>query len=222
MKQLPSHATIVIDVFRAFTTACYVLERSPANYILATKSDVISKLSLKYKNCLLIGKPEINATLIYDIPNSPTRTKEVEIKNKTILHRTEAGAKGILNSLKNQSSVVLAAGFVNAHATVNYIKLHGFSHITLLPMGHEATTPSMEDEVCAQYIQTLIENKSMPLELSLAAIKKGVGQYFFTNDQWQYPQEDLKHCLKLKRFNFAIQATLEDDYAFLTRFDINP
>jgi 2-phosphosulfolactate phosphatase len=222
MKQLPTHATIVIDVFRAFTTASYILERTPDHYILSTKSDVISRLSLIYPNTLLIGKPEINATLIYDIPNSPTRTKEREIKNKTILHRTEAGAKGVLDALKNQSSVVLAAGFVNAHATVEYIKLNKIQHISILPMGHEAATPSLEDDICAQYIQALIENTKMDLELCLSAIRESVGRYFFTDDQWQYPKEDLERCLKLNRFNFAIQAILQEEYAVLTRCDINP
>lgn len=37
--------TVVIDVFRAFTTASYVLARSPANYFLAAKQEVIIQLA---------------------------------------------------------------------------------------------------------------------------------------------------------------------------------
>lgn len=220
MQQKHSDAIIVIDVFRAFTTACYVLARSPAHYILANNSQVIGKLTSIYPNSLLIGKPEKNIDLTYDIPNSPTRTKEVDIQHKTILHRTEAGAKGILHALKQPSSIVFAAGFVNADATVNYLRLYNINSVTIWPMGHEATSPSLEDDICAEYIQASLRGEKMSLTSFLPAIRKGPGRYFFGDDQWQYPREDFARCLSVKQFNFAVQATSQGDHAVLARCDI--
>ena len=98
--------TVIIDVFRAFTTACYVLEQKPKKYFYATKSSVLRELSLNYANKLFIGKNEIGANINYDIPNSPTRVTKVDVKNRIVMHRTEAGAKGIL---KQQPSLTQQA-----------------------------------------------------------------------------------------------------------------
>lgn len=220
MQQKHSDAIIVIDVFRAFTTACYVLACSPAHYILANQSQVIAKLAAIYPHVLLIGKPEKNVHLTYDIPNSPTRTQEVDITHKTVLHRTEAGAKGVLQALKQPSNIVLAAGLVNADATVNYLKQLKIKNIAILPMGHEATTPSLEDDICADYIRACLRGEQFHLASFLPAIREGAGRYFFGDDQWQYPREDFARCLSVNHFDFAIQATAQEDYAVLTRCDV--
>ncbi|MFW9872774.1 MAG: 2-phosphosulfolactate phosphatase [Candidatus Thorarchaeota archaeon] len=216
IKQL--NVTIVIDAFRAFATASYVLARYPKTYMLATKSFVISKLASNLKNTLLIGKAEKGSNLIYNIPNSPSRTQEVKIRNKNILHRTEAGAKGIL--LAKESDIILAVGFVNADATVKYIKNLANPKIKIVPMGHEAVNPSLEDDLCAMYIESLIQGKKLKLTPFLKDLKKGPGKYFFSKDQWQYPQKDFDLCLKTNSFNFAIKATVHNDYAILKRCNI--
>jgi len=216
LKQL--NVAIIIDAFRAFATASYVLEHYPKTYMLATKSSVISKLASNLKNTLLIGKPEKGSNLIYNIPNSPTRVQEIKIRDKNILHRTEAGAKGIL--LAKDSDIILATGFVNADATVKYIKTLTKPKITIVPMGHEGITPSLEDDICAKYIESLINEKKIKLTPFLKDLKKGPGKYFFSKDQWQYPQEDFDRCLKTNSFNFAIKAVVHNDYAILKRCNI--
>ena len=76
---------VIIDVFRAFTTAAYVLEHNPASYTLAVKQLVISELAAKHINPLVIGKPEKGMEgHIYHIPNSPTRLLEVDIRGRDL------------------------------------------------------------------------------------------------------------------------------------------
>ncbi len=209
--------TIIIDAFRAFTTACYVLEKKPASYILTTKSSVIAQLFSQMTEAVTIGKAEKGADFAYTISNSPTRVLETDIAGRNVLHRTAAGAKGIL--LAKNTDIVLAAGFVNAEATARYIKELNYEHIEIMPMGHEGETPSAEDDLCATYIQTLINGKEMALTAFIPQLREGPGRYFFTGDQKQYPQEDFERCLETGRFNFAIQAILKGDYALLKRCD---
>jgi len=223
LKQLKSnmqnrvHVFIVIDVFRAFTTASYILERHPDTYMLAAKSSVIARLAKKFKHPLLIGKSEIGANLTYDIPNSPTRLQEIVVTDRNVLHRTEAGAKGVL--LAREADIILVAGFVNAEATARYVKALLNPKVTILPMGHEGTQPSLEDNICAKYIKALIKGKKIKLASFIPELKKGPGKYFFSKDQWQYPYEDFNRCLEVDRFNFVIKAQVIDDYAILTRFN---
>lgn len=183
--------------------------------MLAAQSQVVSRLALDLKNPLFIGKPEKGVALIYDIPNSPTRVLNIDVMGRDVLHRTEAGAKGILRA--QDADIVLAAGFVNAGATVQYLSKLKNPKITILPMGHEATTPSLEDDICALYIRALIDGKKFSLTPFLPALREGPGRYFFSNDQWQYPFEDFDRCLEVGRFNFAIRAIVRGDYAILMR-----
>lgn len=211
-----TNVTVVIDAFRAFTTASYVLEQEPASYILTTESSVISRLTQQVAKPFLIGKREIGVDFLsYNIPNSPTRVKEANLCGRHIFHRTAAGAKGVLDA--KGADLVLAASFVNADATARTIQALDHPEVSIIPMGHEATKPSLEDEVCAKYIDGLLKGAKIELVGYSSDLKQGPGNYFFSDDQWQYPQSDFKRCLKLRRFNFAIQAEVKSDYAILTR-----
>lgn len=207
--------TVVIDVFRAFTTASYVLARSPANYFLATKQEVILQLASRNNAHVVIGKNEKGTeNQIYDIPNSPTRVLDVAIFNHNILHRTNGGANGILNA--QNTDLILAAGFVNASATVNFIKKQSLSTINIIPMGHEGKIPSLEDDLCAKYIGKKLMGEHFDITPYISALKEGPGKYFFSEDQWQYPRSDFERCLEIDRYNFAIKAKTQDNYAVLT------
>lgn len=212
--------TVVIDAFRAFTTAAYVLENNPASYRVATNSSVISRLAKGTINPLLIGKSEKEFDhVVYHIPNSPTRVLEVGIAGRNVLHRSDAGAKGILQA--KDADIILAAGFVNAESTVHFInntiRKKGVPKITINPMGYLGETPSLEDEICAKYIECLLKEEQFDIKPYLDQLRQGSGSYFFSQDQKQYPVEDFTRCLEMSRFNFAIQAILKDDYAILAR-----
>lgn len=207
--------TVIIDVFRAFTTVPYVLERNPASYALAVKQSVIAILAAKCINPLVIGKPEKGTEGFYHIPNSPTRAQEVDITGRNIIHRTEAGAKGVLQA--QTADLVLVASFVNATATANYIKRLKDPQVVYAPMGHEGTLPSLEDDVCSEYIQAIVNGKKIELAPYIPRFREGPGKYFFSEDQRQYPKEDFDRCLEVDRFSFAIQAIVKGDYAILTR-----
>jgi 2-phosphosulfolactate phosphatase len=89
----------------------------------------------------------------------------------------------------------------------------------MVPMGHEGTTPSLEDDICAQYIQARLKRQTINLAQYHAALREGSGKYFFSEDQWQYPSQDFECCLEVSRFNFAIKAEVQEEYATLTRLD---
>jgi len=208
---------VVVDAFRAFATAGYVLERFPAAYYYTNRCGVIKRLSAELAFPLLIGKCEKGSQLSYDIPSSPTRVKEIEVLERSVLHRTEAGAKGVLKA--NGVDLILVAGFGNGAATARYIRSLGNVHVDVIPMGHEGIIPSLEDCLCAIYIQARLEGKEMKISSYYPALKKSSGRYFFLDDQWQYPEEDFERCLELERFDFPIRAEVHGDYAELFRVE---
>lgn len=206
---------VIIDVFRACTTAAYILNRNPKTYILASKSYIIERLASNFENPLLVGKSEKGVDLVYHIPNSPTRTEDVTVSGRHVLHRTEAGANGII--LAGQSDILLATGFINASSTAQYIKNMKNVEVIIIPMGHEGTRPSLEDNLCATYLKELIGGRKLRIGKFIPILQEGAGKYFFSTDQYQYPKEDFSRCLEIDRFDFVIKANVMKDYAILTR-----
>jgi phosphosulfolactate phosphohydrolase-like enzyme len=76
------NVTVVIDAFRAFATAAYILHRRPREYLLTSTSASAGRLVTAYPGALLVGKPEIGARIAYDIPNSPTRVMETRVAGR--------------------------------------------------------------------------------------------------------------------------------------------
>lgn len=213
-RDAPRSVTVVIDAFRAFATAAFILERGPTDYLLSTSSQVARRLAAGKSDVLLVGKPEIGAELGYDIPNSPARSMDVRVAGRTVIHRTEAGARGVL--LAPRADVVLVAGFVNAGATARQVNALGAT-ATLRPMGHEATTPTLEDDLCAALIQARIDGQTFDLAPHLGGLREGPGRYFFGANQTEYPNRDFSLCTDIDRFAFAIRAHVFDDHARLVR-----
>lgn len=214
-----THLTIVIDVFRAFSTACYILNSNPQRYYLTPHCHAVAERQQKHPNAILVGKPEIGSTLGYHIPNSPHRCHDLALENQTVIHRTQAGATGVIEALSKPGEQVLACSFNNAKATANVIKTLAIKKLTIRAMGHEATSPSIEDDVCARYLNALLADEPFDLKTHQKEIKNTTGQYFLTEDQQQYPSADLSHCLTPNLYNFAIAALPRGDFAELVRLE---
>lgn len=135
----PKTIIVVIDVFRAFTTAAYILDQNPKHYYFTNKSSVVRRL--QQQSSILVGKPEIGEALPYTVPNSPTRVRELPLNNKVVIHRTEAGGNGVMNA--QNADLILVLSFPTLHATVRYLKHFKKAQIIIRPMGHEGVTPSL-------------------------------------------------------------------------------
>lgn len=203
---------VVIDVFRAFTTACHVLSAGPAAYLMVATSEAALVLRRSHPGALMIGKPEVGEDCLYDIPNSPLLATRADIRGRVVIHRTAAGAPGLINLAAEGPA--LAACFANLAATVRTIRSSG-RRCWLSPMGHEGKEPSLEDDLCAEAIMLALDGRRLDLTPHLPSLRMGSGRYFFGADQAQYPQEDFALCLSLDVFDFPIWARRHGDYVML-------
>lgn len=202
---------VVIDTFRAATTACHVLAGRPRDYFLVADSAAAARLAATAAHPLLIGKPEIGATLTFDLPNSPSRVAALDLAGRTVIHRTTAGAGGVLAA---DAADVLLAGFVNVGSTARIVVGRP---VRVLPMGHEGVTPTLEDDLTAACIEARLRGEPFDLAPHLDGLREGPGRYFFEEDQAQYPRADFDLCLAIDSFDFAIRTDRFGDYARLSR-----
>lgn len=189
-------------------------KKKPKAYYVTDQCEVVLKIAQKIVDPILLGKPQIGSHVCYTTFNSPTRVDELDLKGKVVVHRTTAGGFGLIKA--RGADKIFAAAFVNAEATAETIKKLLPKKVRILPMGHEGTTPSLEDDLCSQYIQGLLEGKTIAIAPSIPILKEGAGKYFFGEDQKQYPKEDFDLCLEMNRFHFAIVVQVEEEIARLS------
>jgi len=211
---------IVIDVFRAFTVACHAFAGGASGYLLAPTSAVAARLATHHPDALLVGKPEVGASLRYHIPNSPTRLLEQRLAGRTIVHRTGAGVPGVLAA--EEADEILTGAVVNAGAIVRCLQQGAPEHVSLLIMGHEGSGADLEDELCARLIQARLAGEPFDLAPWRARLRASAGHYFLTEAQQEYPREDFDRCLALDRFDFILRAELLGDHAQLHAVAVPP
>ena len=192
--------TVVIDVFRAFSVACYILEKRPNRYIPVSSVEIAFQLQKSIENSIIIGEQNGTKLQGFSYGNSPTELIHADIVNSTIIHTTSGGTKGLY--IPNDDSIVLAGSFVNLSATIRYIKKMAHLKLSLLCTGSRENSP--EDYLCANYIKNSINNKEINLndvKPYLKASRSGkailAGTYA--------PPTDFDLCLDIDRFDFIIK-----------------
>ena len=152
----------------------------------------------------------------FDFGNSPSTVRPEELKGKTILHTTSAGTQGIVNA--KGASEIITGSLVNAKAVAEYIKKKNPETVSLVCMGNAGVRPAAEDELCAEYIKSLVEGVELPdFEQRIADLQKHGGEHFFDEEQQEvYPKEDFFMCVKYDKFPFVIHVE-KDEMGFITR-----
>jgi len=212
--------TVVIDVFRAFSLACYAFDRGAEKIIPVGDIDIAYALKKAHPDYILMGERNENKMPGFDFGNSPTHIMEMDFGGKTLVHTTSAGTQGLVNA-KN-ADVILTGSFVNASAIVQYIRNANPSEVSLVCMGYSAMHPIEEDTFCAEYIRNELEGKSNDFEAMKKIIRAGSGKRFFEAEKQAYsPSSDFELCLDLDCFDFVIKASVEEEMMTLKKITLH-
>jgi len=203
---------VIIDVFRAFSVACYAFDAGAVRIIATAGVDDAFQLKKKYINSFLVGEREEKKIEGFDFGNSPTEIIKTDLHGKTVIHTTTAGTNGLVNAVN--ADVVITGSIVNAGAIVRYIKALNPEHVSLVAMGYRATLSADEDLLCADMIAAGLNDKSNISEKRISDLQNTTGKRFFNPDNIDFsPPTDFFLCTMIDRFNFVLKAE--------TRFDGN-
>jgi len=202
---------VIIDVFRAFTLECYVFDNDVKDLIVTDSIDEAFMLKNNIQNSVLIGERHGKIIDGFDYGNSPSAIENISFKNKTVIHTTSAGTKGIINA-KNAKEI-LTGSLVNAKAIANYIKNSNFKEISLICMGLEALEETEEDTLCALYIKSLILGDEIhDMDKRIENLKYTSGAKFFDIKQNDiFPRVDFYRSTELNKFNFILRVNKIDN-----------
>ena len=208
--------TVIIDVFRAFSLECYLYDMGVKEIRPIGSVEDAFVLNKELPGSVLIGERHGKKCEGFDFGNSPSTVLPEEVKGKTILHTTSAGTQGIVNA--TGASEIITGSLVNAKAVAEYIKKSQPDTVSLVCMGYAGVRPAAEDELCAEYIKSLVEGVELPdFEQRIADLQKHGGEHFFDEEQQEvYPKEDFFMCVKYDKFPFVIHVE-KDEMGFITR-----
>lgn len=197
--------TVVIDVFRAFTTACFIMNNSAEAIYPVGSVEEAFRLKDILPNCLLVG--ERNEVIVpgFDYGNSPANIEHTDFSGKNIVHTTSAGTPGIVNAVN--ADEIITAAFVNAPAVVRYIKKAAPENVSIVCMGKAALSPAEEDTWCAEYIRALLLGEDYDIKDRLLKLRELEGRRFFRPDnQEQCPERDFFLSTLVGIFDFVLRA----------------
>ena len=191
-------SAVIIDVFRAFTTAAFCIAAGAREVVLV--DDHEQALALKATDPSLFLTGEIGGRPIpgFDVGNSPSRIDGLDLSGRRVVQRTSAGTQGVV-AAAGAAEIVLGS-LVIAAATVRCLR--GREEISLVAMGTHGGDDHGEDEICAGYLEQLLLGSAEPLH--------GIE----LNDErpWPdwFPRRDAELALEVDRFDFALPVTRED------------
>jgi 2-phosphosulfolactate phosphatase len=201
---------VIIDVFRAFSVACYASDAG-ASRIIAT-SEVSKAIELKnnYRNAVLVGERDEKKIEGFDFGNSPTEIIKADLYGKTVIHTTTAGTQGLINA--SEADIILTGSLVNAGAIAKYLRFLNPDQVSLVAMGYRATISADEDLLCAQWISGELKNNNSVSAERIADLRNTSGKRFFIPENIDFsPPTDFFLCTMLNRFDFVLKATKRPD-----------
>ncbi|WP_075187160.1 2-phosphosulfolactate phosphatase [Teredinibacter haidensis] len=203
---------VVIDVFRAFTTACYCLDAGAEKIIAVGDSEQALNYRYQLNQCVLLGERFGRKLPGFDFGNSPSEIAGQSLQGKTVIHTTHAGTQGLVNAVG--ADEVLTGAFVNARATANYILAREPERVTLVRMGLNADTRSDEDWFYADYLAAILNGDAVDDATVYQKLKASpFSARFFDETQPWSPAADFECCLAFNTFDFVLKARRLDDQA---------
>lgn len=209
--------TVVIDVFRAFSTSCYLFSNGARKIIPVKKVREARILKKNNPGYILVGERNGRKLEGFEFHNSPSRLVSNDFSGETIVLTTTAGTKG-LTAARNADEVITGS-LVNLDAVTHYIKKREPEEVSIVPMGKGAEKPSDEDELCARWIRKkLLGEKIENPQAEIDVLKSGDGKRFFKekNQDWS-PKQDFYLCTDLNRFDFVLRASFTEEEMVLNK-----
>lgn len=208
-------AVVVIDVFRAATTACVAVARGAREVVPVGELDELAALAARWPDALVLGEREGRPVAGSRLGNSPSLLYGQALRGRRVLLATHSGSRGLLAARAGGAASVWLAGFANAAATVAALRQRAAgAGVLLVPMGWAGgVMATAEDDACADWLAAALARGEDDPQPDFAPLRRQLlegpaSERFRRGDPWA-PQADVALCLALDSAPFALR--LEGD-----------
>lgn len=208
--------TVVIDVFRAFSTEVYIIQNG-AKYIIPVASlEEAYALKQKHPDYILIWERGWIKPDWFDYGNSPTELLHIDFTDTVVIHTTSNGTQWLIWA--KHADDIITWSFVNAWAILRYIEQQKPAILSLVATSHLYTEEN-EDIVFANYIRDILQGTVMSVD-EVKKVIQTTSAYQYLFDEIWVPQTDFELCLDIDKYNFVIKQIEYNGMKILTRVDI--
>jgi 2-phosphosulfolactate phosphatase len=195
---------VVIDVFRAFSVACFAYARGAKRILPVAEVETALELRRAHPEYLAIGERGGKMVEGFDFGNSPTDISRADVRGRTLVQTTSAGTKGLTNA--SQADVVLTGALVNASAICAYIESLAPERVTIVRMGLAARERCMEDDLCAELLRARLSGEAFDVTRVRDELRAApAAQKFFDPQATWAPEGDFDLCTDVDRFGFVLR-----------------
>lgn len=216
---------VVIDVLRAFSCSALMFHYGVRDLALVRTPQEALSFRDRDPDYLVAGEVKGLKVEGFDLGNSPAdivAKGEAFFRNRRVAVRSSAGTQGVLAAAANATQVILGS-YMTADAIARYIRTTGGNDavVTIVAMGFEGITPSVEDERCGDYLEHLLNAGTGHPYDHVAALWECVNDPEIAaslRGEHQYrPKEDIVLALQRDLFDFAMVGRQEDGHVRVTR-----
>ncbi len=191
---------VIIDVFRAFTTAAFCIAAGARDIVLVSDHREAIVMKRAEPDVFLTGEIDGRPIPGFDAGNSPSQIQHLDLSGRRVVQRTSSGTQGVVAATSARHIVL--GSLVIAGATLRHIRAIG-DDVTLVAMGMNEIEDADEDLACAIYMeQRLRDGAAPPPVIRLLGDEGGWPGWF--------PREDAVLASEVDRFDFALPVTRED------------
>ena len=206
---------VVIDVVRAFTAAACALGAGARDLVLVETVEEAFELRSAFPGSLLMGEEMGNPIPGFDFGNSPAELSSAALSGRRMIHRTSNGTRGIVRCA--HAGVLLAGTFVCASATARWLRERDIRQPQFVITGIYPGSDGDEDLAFADYLDALISS-DQPVEAGpfLQRVQDCVHGKRILQSKDPQLLEDLRLCLDIDRFPFALPVSREEGLLVLS------
>lgn len=197
---------VIIDVFRAFTTAAVALAQGAEKIVMVDDLEAARALRKSGVGRFCLGERKGIRPPGFDFGNSPVELLGARLDGETLIQTTSNGTRGILAA--SAADRIYAGSLVSAKATAEVILKAPSQPVSLVAMGEGDKIRADEDEICALYLRSLLLGLTPDAEAVSTAIKTMSRR----RDSVVMSMADIENCLTIDRFPFAIRVRQTDGH----------
>lgn len=195
---------VVIDVFRAFSVACYAFANGAHRIIPVAEIEEARRLKRAHPDFVTFGERHARKIEGFDFGNSPTCIEHEDFTGRTLIHTTHAGTQGLVNA--TLAEIVITGSLVNAAAICRYIERLAPAEVSLVRMGQDARERCDEDDLCAEMLAARLRGRHFDTSTIRQRLRAAPSakKFFDPNAPWA-PERDFELCTATDRFDFVLR-----------------
>jgi len=208
---------VIVDVFRAMTSAAVLLDRGVAPLCWTPDVDEALRWRAEGRVDLCAGEVDGQRPPGFDYGNSPAELVRAPVRGRRVVLSTRAGATGLAAAAPSAQRL-WGGALVTLEATARCLRSCGAAEVTIVAMGWAGRRRTDEDELCAQALVDRLHGRPVDGVDMVRRIRASPEARKFGDPlQPWFAAEDREIALDVDRFSFAMAIERAADGRLTTR-----